>query len=239
MRGSRGWVPGLLILLGGATSALAAAGATGNPQAVAIARAEARAYTQIRAETYTETGLIEMNDLEGKSSYLNFNWGQSKLAPGWVWATEHGVVGLNQGRVVWWRDDLTPPPCTRAGICHQIPVEILSEQSGAYYAFGNAANHTCFGRLRGSQPVVVGAQWNRVSGHFSAPSFRPGTVKLTYTYGFGRGKTALETDILSSRTHLRVSGRTAIKGSPTIRFSTSQPAQAPRIPTVNMCAGQR
>ena len=112
MRASRVWVPGLLVLLGGAASALAAGGPTGNSKAIAIARAEAHAYTQIRVERYTETGFIEMTDQEGRTSYLSFNWDQPKLSPGWVWATEHGVVALSHGRVVWWRDDLTPPPCT-------------------------------------------------------------------------------------------------------------------------------
>jgi hypothetical protein len=237
MRGSTVWVTCLLVLLGGVASAMAAGSPTGNPKAIAIARMEARAYTRIRVETYTETGFIEMTDQEGKSSYFHFNWDQTKLAAGWVWATEHGVVVLNHGRVVWWRDDLTPPPCTGVGFCHQIPVELLSERSGAYYAFGNAANHTCFGRLRGDQPVVLGAQWNRITGHFSAPVFGPRVVKLTYSYPSGKGKTARETDTLSSRTHLESAGRTVITGGHTIRFSTGHPAKAPRVPKVNMCAG--
>jgi hypothetical protein len=194
-------------------------------------------YAQITVETYTETGFIEMTDQGGKTSYFNFNWDQAKLTPGWGWATEHGVAALSHGRVVWWRDDLTPPPCTGAGFCHQIPVELLSERRGAYYAFGNAARHTCYGRLRGSQPVVVGAQWNQVTGHFSPPVFGSGVVKLTYTYSLGKGKTARETDTLSSRTHLLMSGRTVIAGRHTIRFSTSHPAKAPAAPKVNVCAG--
>ena len=55
MRARRVWVPGLLVLLGGAASALAAGAPTGNSKAIAIARAEAHAYTQIRVETYTVT----------------------------------------------------------------------------------------------------------------------------------------------------------------------------------------
>jgi hypothetical protein len=237
MRASRVWVTGLLVLLGGAASALAAGGPSGNSTAIAIARAEAHAYTQIRVERYTETGFVEMTDQEGRTSYFSFNWAQSKLSPGWVWATEHGVVALSHGRVVWWRDDLTPPACTAVGVCHQIPVELLSERRGAFYAFGNAAHHTCFGRLRGHQPVVVGAQWNRAAGHFSPPVFSPGAVKLTYTYSLGNGTTARETDTLSKRTYLLSSGRTVISGGHTIRFSTSHPARAPMAPKVNVCPG--
>ncbi len=228
---------GVVLLLGGAASAFAAGGPTGNSKAIAIARAEAHAYTRIPVETYTENGFIEMTDQEGKTSYFRFNWAQTKLAPGWVWATEHGVVALSHGRVVWWRDDLTPPTCTAVGVCHQLPVELLSERSGAYYAFGNADRHTCFGRLDGNQPVVVGGRWSRVTGHFSAPVFGAGTVKLTYTYPDGRGRTARETDTLFSRTHLEKSGQIVINGSHTIRFSTGQPANAPNAPKVNLCGG--
>ncbi len=237
MTATRALAVGLLVLLGGAASALAVAGPTGNSKAIAIARAEAHAYTRIPVETYTETGLIEMNDAEGKTSYFSFSWADTKLKPGWVWATEHGLVALSRGRIVWWRDDLTPPPCTGAGVCHQLPVELLSEPGGAYYAFGDAARHSCFGHLTGTQPNTVGAQWNRVFGHFAAPVFGPGTVKLTYTYPWAAGGTARETDTLSARTHLEKSGRVVIDGSYTIRASTSQPARAPKVPTVNLCTG--
>lgn len=230
-------VSGLVVWLGGAASAFAAFGLTGNPQAIAIARAAVRAYARLRVETYTETGFIEMNDLEGKSSYFNFDWGQTTLARGWVRATEHGIVALSNGHVVWWRDDLAPPPCTGIGACHQIPVELLSERRGAFYAFGNAARHTCFGRLRGKQPVDVGEQWNPQNGHFSAPMFGPGTVKLTYTYPYGKGRTARETDTLSTRTYLLESGRVAIDGRITTRFSSGHPSNAPKLPKVNLCTG--
>lgn len=227
---------GLVATLGAAASALAATGASGNAQAISIARAESRAYSRIHTVQYTETGFIEMTSLEGKSSYFHFSWGQTTLTPGWVWATEHGIVVLSHGRVVWWRDDLTPPSCT-SGFCHQVPVELLSEHSGAYYAFGSATSHTCFGRLSGSQPVTVGAKWNRVVGHFAAPVYGAGIVKLTYTYPWGKGRTARETDTLSASTHLEKSGRVVISGGHTFHFTFAKPAGARSAPKVNLCSG--
>lgn len=225
------------VSLSAAAVAWAAAGPTGNRRAVAIARAEARAYTRIRAATYTQTGLIQMNDAEGRSSYFFFNWGQTKLKPGWSWATEHAVVALSRGRVVWWRDQLTPPPCRAVGVCHQIPVEIVSNHTGAYWAFGSPARHTCFGRLTGSQPVAVGVVFNQAFGQYSAPRFGQGTVQLTFTYPWGTGMRARETDTLFTRTHLVKFGRTVITGGHTIRFSYGYPGKMPKAPSVNLCGG--
>jgi hypothetical protein len=238
--GLRRWPAPLVaagLSLSAATVAWAASGPTGNARAIAIARAEARAYTRIPAELYTETGLIGLNDQEGRTSYFAFKWGLTRLPRGWTWATEHGTVALHRGRVVWWRDELTPPPCTRVGICHQIPVEILAERSGAYWAFGDASRHTCFGRLRGTDPIVVGALLDRAVGQYRAPVLRAGTIRLTYTYPFGTGRSIRETDTLSARTHLGRSGRMVITGGHTIRFSQSYPAKAPAKPRVNLCAG--
>lgn len=237
MRGRSALALAVAASLGVTASALAAAGPTGSQQAIAIARAESHAYNKVPVEIYSQTGYIDMTDLEGKSSYFSFNWGQSKLPAGWVWATEHATVVLSHGRVVWWRDDLTPPPCTGVGLCHQVPVEILSEHSGAYYAFGSAASHTCFGTLRGSQPVRVGTQWIQPGGHFSAPVFAPGVAKLTYTFAWGKGHTARETDTLSSSTHLLQSTRVVIPGGHTIKASERHPSKAPKAPPVNRCSG--
>ncbi len=228
---------GLGVLLAGAATALAAAGPTGDAHGIALARAEAHAYTHVRVEKYTESGYIEMTDQEGKVSSVAYNWGQTHLNPGWVWATEHATVVLKHGRIVWWRDDLTPPPCSGAGICHQVPVEILIERSGAYYAFGKATSHTCFGTLTGNRPQRAGEVWDQVFGHYSAPVSGHGVVKLTDTFPFGKGKRARETDTLSNHTHLVISDRLVITGGHTIRASETYPAKVPGTPTVNRCAG--
>lgn len=237
MRRRAAAVAGLVVLLGGAGTALAASGVTGNSHAIALARAEARAYTHLRVVKYTQTGFIDMTDQEGKVSFLHYDWGQTTLKPGWVWATEHATAVLKHGRLVWWRDDLTPPPCTAAGICHQIPVEMIVDRSGDYFAFGRAGHTTCFGRLSGAQPQTVGNLWDRVYGHYLAPAFGAGVVRLTYTFPYGTGRHMRETDTLSTRTHLVKSARFVITGGHTIRESDTYPSTVPKAPTVKLCAG--
>ncbi|HZU40033.1 MAG TPA: hypothetical protein VE992_03225 [Solirubrobacteraceae bacterium] len=236
MKASRLLALGLLAPLAGAASALAASGATGNAHAIAIARSEARAYARIPAETYTETGYIQMDDQEGKTSFLRYYLGLAKLRPGYVWATEHGIVALRHGRVVWARDDLAPPPCTGVGACHQIPVELVMMKSGAYYAFGNAAHHTCFGRLSGGLPVTVGAPWSKVMGHYLAPVMGRHTIKLTYTYRLSTGASVRQTDTLSRTSYLMKSSRIAAGGLH-VSYRARQPAKAPRAPRINLCSG--
>ncbi len=217
--------------------AWAAAGPTGDPQAIALARAEARAYTRIPAETYTQNGFIEMSDQEGSRSYLSYLWGQARLRPGWAWATEHGTIALSHGRVLWWRDQLTPPPCRAAGGCHQIPVELVAERAGAFWAFGDSASHTCFSPLRrGSTPVTVGQIADRIFGRFSAPVPGNGTVTLTYAFPYGRGATMRVTDIDSTSTHLTLSSRWVITGGHQTRSSYGYPLRAPAAPKVSRCA---
>jgi hypothetical protein len=234
MRARIALAPCLVVLLGPAATAAAAIGQTGDPRATALARAEARAYTRIPVEVYTQKGYIQMTDEEGRSSYLRFEWGRTKLNPGWVWATEHATVALRAGRVVWWRDDLTPPPCTKAGLCHQVPVELVSNRTGAYSAFGNATTHTCFARLKNTA-VVAGSQWNSPEGDFSAPVFGPGIVKLTYSFPLAKGVTARETDTLSSHTDL-VRSTYTVAANHVFRSSATYPAHAPAAPKVNLCA---
>jgi len=217
-----------------ATVAWAATAPTGNVRAISLAREEVRAYARVPAERYTQTGFMEINDEEGQTSYFYFEWGKTRLASGFSWATEHALVALAHNRVVWWRDDLTPARC-QVRICHQIPVEMVVERSGDYWAFGNATAHSCFVRLRGTEPVSVGAAWAETIGHYSAPVSGSRTVTLTYTYPYGR-QVATESDALSATTHLVRTARTALSGGHTIRASSSYPLTAPPAPKVKLCS---
>lgn len=109
-------------------------------------------------------------------------------------------------------------------------------RSGAYWAFGSVARSTCFSRLRGSAPVVVGQPADVAVGHYSAPMVRSETVTLTSTFPYGKGHTARETDTLSTRTHLVQSGHTVLTGGHTFRFSYGYPARAPAAPRLKLCA---
>lgn len=226
---------GVVGLLVAAATAFAAAGATGNRRAIAIARAEVRAYDRVPAVRYRQTGYIEMIDTGGTRVSFEFEWGQTKLRPGWAWATEHGTIAVRRDHVVWWRDDLTPSRCIQAGVCHRLPVEIISDRAGAFWTFGDASRHSCFARLDGSRPFTVGRQLDQVGdAHFSAPRFGSRTVTLSYSFPFGK-LTARETDTLSRQTDLMEASRTVLTGGHVIRLSQVNLRSAPRAPKVNMC----
>ncbi|MHB1567929.1 MAG: hypothetical protein ACYC0H_01880 [Solirubrobacteraceae bacterium] len=220
--------------------AVAAASVGGNAQGIALATRQVKAYGKVPAETVVERGYVSINDAEGRTSFFQWQWGSGTLPRGWVHATEHAVVALHAGRIVWWRDDLTPPPC-HVGLCGEQPVDVVINHKGAFFAFGTAARHTCYGRLRGSTPVSVGAPWSVVRGTFSAPVTHGSTVALTYSYPWGKSQTATETDEISSKTLLDQSGVIHISGagqpSFTVRFTNGHPAKAPAAPKVNVCHG--
>lgn len=222
------------VALGAAAAAWAASAPTGNARAISLARAEVKAYARIPAETYTQTGFMQIDDEQGQASFFFFHWGATKLSHGYTWAAERGTVALAHDRVVWWRDDLTPSACKRAGLCRQVPVEMVLEHSGAYWAFGNAAHHTCFARLGGTEPTSVGATWDLASGRYSAPAFRARSVTLVYTFPWGN-RVATETDKLSARTKLVESTRTVITGGHAVRASDAYPRKAPRAPKIRLC----
>jgi heme/copper-type cytochrome/quinol oxidase subunit 3 len=56
-------ISGLVLLTATATAtALAAAAPSGNRQGIAFARAQQRAYTKVRAVSYTQTGFVAIRD---------------------------------------------------------------------------------------------------------------------------------------------------------------------------------
>lgn len=234
-------VVGLVVLVS-AVTALAAA-PSGDQQAIKLARAQVRAYSRIPALSFTRIGFAAMRDAEGSTSFFDWTWGQGVVPHGWAKATEHALLGVLGGRVAWWRDDLTPAPCTAPGFCFRIPVELAGERSGQFVAFGSASNHTCFSPLNGSTPIQVGARVDTVGGRFSAPVRRGGSVRLTYVFPW-RGlatQPATETDMLSARTLLDQSGRIRVARGPgrgrpafTVSYSESYPAQAVP-PQINRC----
>ena len=224
----------------GLGAAVAAASVGGNAQGIALARRQLGAYRKLPAETVTERGYVAINDAEGKTSFFQWQWGSGALPHGWVPATEHAVVALRAGRIVWWRDDLTPPAC-HVGLCGEQPVDVVIDHKGAFFAFGTAARHTCYGKLRGSTPASVGATWVAVRGIFSAPVTHGSKVALTYTYPWGKVQTATETDTISQQTLLDQSGVIQVSGGGlpafTVHFTNGHPAKAPAAPKVTLCHG--
>lgn len=235
-------VAGIVVTLSllGAGSALAA-GPSGNAKGIALARAKHAAYGRIAAETVTETGYVSMYSVEGKVSQFSWQWGTGRVPKGWSRATEHVVAALHRGRVLWWRDDLVPPPCTAPGICTRVPVEIVVNHAGKFYAYGNAAHHTCFASLLGSVPATVGGLWDVVGGRYSAPARHGSVIVLRHTFPYTKSQTATESETVSAHSDLDLGGTLTVPagagGLPafTVRFTNTQPAKAPPAPRVIRC----
>lgn len=231
----------MLSCAGTATAVAAAPGPRGNAKGIALARAKHTAYSKIGAELVTETGFVSMYAVEGKTSQFSWMWGNGRVPRGWSRATEHAIAALHKDRLVWWRDDLTPPPCTSPGICARIPVEVVIDRAGAFYAYGNADSHTCFGRLSGSQPVAYGDLWDVVTGRYFAPVRHGNTLVLTRTYPWDKTQTATSIEDVSSRTDLDLGGSLKVsRGGPgqpafTVHYTNSQRSKAPKAPRIKLC----
>jgi hypothetical protein len=229
-------------------TALAAAPPSGNQQAIAIARAGQRAFAKIPALTESITGSVAMNDAEGKTSFFSWTWNTGVVPRGWVRPTERVALALNKGHVVWARIDLTPPEShcpPGAIICGgpQVPVDIVIDHAGSFFAFGRAVSHTCYTKLHGATPYTVGENLNALIGHFNAPVQSNGAVLLTSTYPSTGRQMATETDTVSTATSLTESGRIKIsagsRGHPafTIAFTNGYPGTAAPLPQIKRCVG--
>jgi hypothetical protein len=151
--------------------------ATGNTRGIGLARAVLRAYQHVPTQSYVEHGLVWMSAMDGKAPTFQWAYGLGPY-PGAYPATEHAVLTLDRGRVSWWRDDLTPAPCTKPGVCPRAPVEIVANTRGLFYAFGSASKHSCYTRLGGTAPYETGQPAWIVGGRFDAP-VRSGASNLS------------------------------------------------------------
>jgi hypothetical protein len=164
-------------------------------------------------------------------------------SPGLYPATEHAVLGLAHGRLLWWRDDLTPAPCTTPALCARVPVEIVADTRGLFYAFGNAKTHSCYAHLNGTTPYVVGKPVWFVGGNFKAPISSMGGELLTSTYPWSTTLSATEFDTIATGSHRLLKARLAISGRPGVQatpFSSSAsygyPSRVPPPPHISLCA---
>jgi len=235
----------VLMALGWAVVAAPATAPSGNAAGIALARSVKQTYATIPIESYAEHGFIWMAASEGKQSSFTWEFGQGPYR-GLYPATEHGEVALRNGNVSWWRDDLNPGRCTAAGLCNQIPVEVVLSSSGLFYAFGDASHHTCYARLRGTAPFVVGKPVWSVYGDFQAPARTGANEILTSTYPWSiRGAQPLmatEVDTLTPANTRLVTSRVTISAQPghqaapfTFSTSYSYPAAAAAQPAITLC----
>jgi hypothetical protein len=230
----------LIAVLVGAASAFAVPAPTGRASGIALARAVQRAYQHVRVQSYAEHGFVWMSAVEGKSSAFRWIYGAGP-SPGLYPATEHAVLALNHGRLSWWRDDLTPAPCPTAGLCARVPVELVAEAGGLFYAFGGAKQHSCYAHLTGTTPVVVGKPVWFVGGDFKTPTRSGSDELLTSTYPWSKTQRATELDTIASgshrllKSHVEIAGPT---GAAPFSYSASYgyPARVPPPPHINLCA---
>ncbi len=224
-------------------SAAYAAGPTGNKKAIAFARAEVAAYSHVPSLTYTERGFATMYATLGKQSVFQWRFGSGEVPSGWVKATEHVKIELSKGRVAWWQDNLTPPPCH--SFCIQQPVELVLDKAGAFFAFGPSKGAkkplTCFSPLSGTQPYRLGQPVESLFGDFKAPIRHGSTVLLRSTYPFGSTAHASETEAVDAGTHLveswRISVSRSTTGSPAFTYSAKvhYPGHPLKAPVVKLC----
>jgi len=227
-------------LLAGAPGAAAAGGA---PEGISLARAVRSALAQVPAESYEQTGFAYMVSEQSPQAVFRWRWGSGPVA-GMVPVLEQATAGLAEGRVMWWRDELTPLPCGEAALCGsvtapQVPVELVVLPKGNFYAYGTRARHTCFGRLGGSIPLGLGDRVWTLLGEFAAPAAHGMTQLLKSTFPWGlTGGMASESASVSMRTHRPVRAQTLIlppAGDPFwITASFGYPGHA-RPPLVTPC----
>lgn len=220
-----------------------AAGAGGTPDGVSLARAVRSALDQVSGESYEQTGFAYMLSQQAPEAAFRWRWGGGPVA-GMVPALEHATAGLGEGRVTWWRDELTPLPCAEAVLCAsvaapQVPVELLVLPTGDFYAYGTRARHGCFGRLGGSVPLRIGDRVWTLYGEFAPPAPHGPTELLKSVFPWGlTGGTASETASVSARTHRPLRAQTLIvpaSGNPfEIISSFAYPAH-PRPPVPTLC----
>ena len=231
-----------LAALFGASSAFAVSAPTGSASGIGLARAVQRAYQHVRVQSYVEHGFVWMSAEQGKSSTFRWVYGGGPSL-GLYPATEHAVLALDHGRVSWWRDDLTPAPCTSPGICARVPVQIVADAGGLFYAFGDAKRHSCYAHLTGTVPVAVGKPVWFVGGNFRAPTRSGGDELLTSTYPWSKTQHATEVDTIANgshrllKAHVEISAQTGAQAAPfSYSASFAYPTRVPPPPQIKLCA---
>ncbi len=184
----------IAVVLAGAASAVGAL--SGNPSGDSLARSVLGAYNKLHGFAYTESGYFWISSGLGRFSYFSYEYATAKGPAGFSRAKETATVGLKNGKVVWWRDQLTPVGNS------QFPVEVVMNHSGEFYAFVSGNHHTCFGKLHGPLPSTFGGPGYVISGKVSAPQPSGNSLLLTYVYPWTKKSTASETDTVSKSTDL-------------------------------------
>lgn len=244
MRRRRVAAVGLVTMVALGSTALAIAKPSGDPQAIKLAHGVQKAYRKLHVYTQTQTGYVTIKDRRDKSGSgsLNVHWANGVAPSGWSGVTEHETFALNHGRLVWWRDDLVSK-CPVGSSCHQVPVEVVVNHQGTFFAFGNAANHGCYGKLSGPTPYHFGGPVYVVNAHFKPVLSKPKADLLSFTFAWNQTRNASETDRVSKQTRLNISGVIKVSSGGagqaafTVRFTDAYPGTTPPAPQIKRCSG--
>jgi len=211
----------------------------GNQQAITYARSVARAYTHASGLSYTQSGFMALRSAAGTTSFFDLESGVGSVPKGWAAADESATIGLSGGRVSWVRDDLTPIHCDSG--CQGVPVELLVTRKGGYWRFDQSGSAACFNTLDGASPFTVGAAWFSVTGGYGALGHRGRSTLARFSFPWSRGRTATETDTISSRTRLLTARRITVAGAAgapavTVSAAFTTLARRPAEPSVPLCS---
>jgi hypothetical protein len=225
-------------LLSATAVGIAEARATGNAQAIAVARAVKRAYEKVRAETFVTTGSWVMRDFlhANGAGRLSWNWSLGYVPRGWVPAAIHAVVALRHDHLAWMVVDAIPHCRSR---CQDIPARFVLDRAGTFVALGSPPL-TCYKRV-GIFPWREGQLWFGVGGLYDAPVYGSGVVVLTRHARWTKTQTITETITVSQKTMLdtAVVGHVSRGGRKHPAFTTrsviSHPRRPVHLPTVHLC----
>jgi len=170
-------------------------------------------------------------------------------------AAEEAAMGMSDGKIAWWQDQLVPLSCATASknskhrpsatFCFDQSLLLEDNSHGFYYALGDALDHGCFAQAPSRySPVQLGQPWWIVAGHYSNPTYLKGKkiVAVASTYPWpGTPVTAKEIDYISTSTDLVIASKVTVPKGPgvssplsvalTVGYGTSKVA----APKLNLC----
>jgi len=220
----------------------AAAGPTGDPQAIALFREAARATNALPAYVITQSGYVRIDDSLGPRRRVHWAWGWAQAQPGYRAATERLVVVQRGGRTAWLEDTITPTAASCRDDCGVVPIELVITHSAAYDGLvSSGTSASCFERVSVLRvPYPAGGPWWTAVGTLARP-VRAGTL-TSITSQFPTGPQLVrETDWVRTATNLFARSTVAVAaggGRPAFAYrSTDTPlAHVPRFPSITLCS---
>jgi hypothetical protein len=224
-------------------AATSSAGATGNPQAIALYRAAANKTNSLRAYVILQTGYVRFDDAVGSPSELSWAWGSDQWQPGYFRASERMVLVQTKGRTDWILDTLTPLRGHCDGTCrHVFPIEMFITRGGAFAGLALSGSRApCYKHEALSRvPYGVGTRWWSAYGRF-APLVRAGAqATITARYPDGtQQRTEVDTVGIVSHLFEHASFRDTPAGKLrgyTFHQEIRVLARAPSVPELDICS---